>query len=66
MLFSFLENPFEFSISDTTNFGFYENGGTVIEVKKPQIIHFVSFCCIYCSVGVKTGRVTTRVITFEL
>lgn len=42
MLFSFLKDPFEFSIGDTTSFGFYDNRGTVIEVKKSQIIHFVS------------------------
>lgn len=44
MLFVFLSDPFKFAVGDTTNFGLYENGGKVIEVKKAQIIHFVSFC----------------------
>jgi hypothetical protein len=33
--------PFTFTIGDTRNFGIYEGGGTVTEVKKPETVHFV-------------------------
>ena len=36
-----LPGPFTFTIGDTTKFGAYEGGGTVTEVKKPEIINFV-------------------------
>lgn len=41
----FLLDPYKFTIGDTTNFGFYEDGGKVIEIRRPQIIHFVSVVC---------------------
>ena len=37
-----LLGPFTFTIGDTTQFNLYEGGGTVTEVKKPEVIHFVS------------------------
>ncbi|CAF3992829.1 unnamed protein product [Rotaria sordida] len=36
-------SPFTFIIGDTRSFGSYEGGGTVIEVKKSEIVHFKSF-----------------------
>ncbi|CAF1176997.1 unnamed protein product [Adineta steineri] len=36
-------SPFTFTIGDTRNFGIYEGGGSVTEVKKPQTITFKSF-----------------------
>jgi ubiquitin-activating enzyme E1 len=33
--------PFTFTIGDTRNFGVYEGGGMVTEVKKPEIVNFV-------------------------
>jgi ubiquitin-activating enzyme E1 len=36
-------SPFTFTIGDTRNFGVYEGGGTVTEVKKPEIVQFKSF-----------------------
>ncbi|CAF1276826.1 unnamed protein product [Adineta ricciae] len=36
-------SPYTFGIGDTRNFGNYEGGGTVTEVKKPEIIKFKSF-----------------------
>jgi len=40
--------PFTFTIGDTRNFGVYEGGGSVTEVKKPETVHFVRefYCCI--------------------
>lgn len=37
------QGPYTITIGDTRNFGIYEGGGTVTEVKKPQQIHFVSY-----------------------
>ena len=39
--------PFTFTIGDTRNFGVYEGGGTVTEVKKPETVHFVSISFFY-------------------
>jgi hypothetical protein len=39
--------PFTFTIGDTRNFGVYEGGGTVTEVKKPEIVHFVRMLFFY-------------------
>ncbi|UJR37573.1 hypothetical protein I4U23_030274 [Adineta vaga] len=36
-------SPFTFTIGDTRNFGVYESGGTVTEVKKPETVNFRSF-----------------------
>ncbi|UJR08635.1 hypothetical protein I4U23_012894 [Adineta vaga] len=36
-------SPYTFGIGDTRNFGIYEVGGTVTEVKKPEIVKFKSF-----------------------
>ncbi|CAF3215764.1 unnamed protein product [Rotaria sp. Silwood2] len=36
-------SPFTFTIGDTRNFGVYEGGGNVVEVKKPEIVNFKSF-----------------------
>jgi hypothetical protein len=42
MIYIVLLGPFTFIIGDTREFGAYEGGGTVTEVKKPEVIHFVS------------------------
>ena len=39
---TFDAGPFTFTIGDTSKFGVYTGGGTVTEVKKPEIVHFVS------------------------
>lgn len=36
-------SPFTFTIGDTRNYGVYEGGGTVTEVKKPETVQFKSF-----------------------
>ncbi|CAF3985601.1 unnamed protein product [Rotaria sordida] len=36
-------DPYTFIIGDTRNFGVYEGGGTVTEVKKTETVHFKSF-----------------------
>ncbi|CAF1279762.1 unnamed protein product [Rotaria sordida] len=36
-------SPYTFTIGDTRNFGVYEGGGNVIEVKKPEIANFKPF-----------------------
>ncbi|CAF1423228.1 unnamed protein product [Adineta steineri] len=36
-------SPFTFTIGDTRNFGAYQGGGTVTEVKKPETVQFKSF-----------------------
>jgi ubiquitin-activating enzyme E1 len=38
----FFQGPYTFTIGDTRNFGIYEGGGMVTEVKKPEIVTFVS------------------------
>jgi len=36
-------SPFAFTIGDTRQYGVYQSGGTVTEVKKPEIVQFKSF-----------------------
>ncbi|CAF4602557.1 unnamed protein product, partial [Rotaria magnacalcarata] len=33
-------SPYTFTIGDTRNYGVYEGGGTVTEVKKPERVNF--------------------------
>ena len=42
-MFFAIQGPFTFNIGDTRGFKPYEGGGTVTEVKKPEIINFVRF-----------------------
>ena len=46
-LYSIFKGPFTIAIGDTRHFNAYEGGGTVIEVKKPETIKFVSVLKIY-------------------
>ncbi|CAF4856887.1 unnamed protein product [Rotaria sp. Silwood1] len=41
-------SPFTITIGNTSQFGIYEGGGTVTEVKKPETIHFVGSGAIGC------------------
>jgi len=41
--FIIFSGPYTFTIGDTTKFGIYTGGGTVTELKKPEIVKFVSF-----------------------